>query len=258
MSNGHFESSESLSSESASTGPLPDEPVQLEPVQLEPVPLEPVPLEPPAASGSFVPAPPVVAVSSQPAMVSFAQAVRFGFRGYVVWNGRSTRAEYWWWFLFQSLVSLAFALLSFVLVIPLAVSSDSSSSSAAVVGLGMFMVQGLSMLVSLALLLPSLSLMVRRLHDVGRSAWWLLAALVLSAVAFIALTVGVLSVAIAASESLVGQPDVPPAAVVPLVVAGVAFVAAFAVGVALFVFTLLPSTSRPTRWDSGWRPASTQ
>jgi uncharacterized membrane protein YhaH (DUF805 family) len=44
--------------------------------------------------------------------------------------------------------------------------------------LGVIHLQPLAALYSLAVLLPSLGIAVRRLHDIGKSGWWLLAALV--------------------------------------------------------------------------------
>ncbi len=65
---------------------------------------------------------------------------------YVDFDGRASRSEYWWFFLFQI---IAIMVLSVVLSI-------------------------LGTIASLALLLPALAVGVRRLHDIGKSGWWLL------------------------------------------------------------------------------------
>ena len=70
---------------------------------------------------------------------------------YVDFNGRASRPEYWWFYLFTVLLSWG------------AMIADSS--------------QILSGLVSLAVLLPSLAVGARRLHDTNRSGWWLLISL---------------------------------------------------------------------------------
>ncbi|HXQ47029.1 MAG TPA: DUF805 domain-containing protein, partial [Caulobacteraceae bacterium] len=44
--------------------------------------------------------------------------------------------------------------------------------------LGLVHLQAFASLYSLAVLLPSLGIAVRRLHDIGKSGWWLLVALV--------------------------------------------------------------------------------
>jgi uncharacterized membrane protein YhaH (DUF805 family) len=65
---------------------------------------------------------------------------------YAQFDGRASRSEYWWFYLFTVLVSAA---------------ADSLGGTA-------------GNLASLFFLLPGLALMVRRLHDVGRSGWWFL------------------------------------------------------------------------------------
>jgi uncharacterized membrane protein YhaH (DUF805 family) len=87
--------------------------------------------------------------------VSFADAVRDGFSKYVTFSGRSSRSAYWWWALFGFLAVFAGYIIDAVL--------------------GTLFVY---VLVALALLLPNLAVTVRRLHDTGRSGWWILIALV--------------------------------------------------------------------------------
>ena len=72
------------------------------------------------------------------------EAVRAALKGYVSFSGRATRSEYWWFFLFCLLAPGAVVLISLKL----------------------------AALVALALLLPGISVTVRRLHDAGRSGWW--------------------------------------------------------------------------------------
>ena len=50
-------------------------------------------------------------------MISFVGAIRLGFQRYSDFNGRSTRAEYWWWFLFVVLTGIALTLIDMSLVI---------------------------------------------------------------------------------------------------------------------------------------------
>ena len=97
----------------------------------------------------------------QPAQTGFVAAIKKGFRGYVVWNARSTRSEYWWWVLFTLIVGII------ATVIDTVVFGSNSS------GLGL-----LSIIANIALFLPGLSLIVRRLHDTDRSGWWVWIALI--------------------------------------------------------------------------------
>ena len=48
---------------------------------------------------------------TEPTKTGFVGAIKKGFRGYVVWNARSTRAEYWWWTLFAIIVAAALAIM---------------------------------------------------------------------------------------------------------------------------------------------------
>lgn len=87
--------------------------------------------------------------------IGFGAAIRRGFQKYVVFRGRASRGEYWWWFLFVAAVS-------FVLVILSNLTSRNSP--------GFFTyLYGLWLL---AVFIPGLAVAVRRLHDTGRSGWW--------------------------------------------------------------------------------------
>lgn len=80
---------------------------------------------------------------------------------YVVFSGRSQRTEYWLFILFNTLAGMFLGIADGLLGLHLDV------------GLGL-----LSTLYSLAVLIPHLAVSVRRLHDTGRSGWWLLIPLV--------------------------------------------------------------------------------
>ncbi len=86
--------------------------------------------------------------------MGFGTAVSTVFKKYGGFSGRARRSEYWWWTLFVGIVTIA------------AVLMDGSSGTDVADGTGP--VQGL---VTLALLLPNLTVTVRRLHDTGRSGW---------------------------------------------------------------------------------------
>lgn len=79
---------------------------------------------------------------------------------YVNFSGRASRSEYWYFVLLNFIISMVFYIITFVL------ASNGVSD-------GLTVVQVLSWLVSLALFLPGLGVSVRRLHDIGKSGWWL-------------------------------------------------------------------------------------
>lgn len=84
--------------------------------------------------------------------MSPTDAVRSVLSHYATFSGRSRRAEFWWFTLFSVVLSLVLR------VVDGAIGSNV-----------------LGYLVSLALLLPTIAVTVRRLHDTGRSGlWWLI------------------------------------------------------------------------------------
>ena len=83
--------------------------------------------------------------------MSFGDAVRSVLSKYVCFSGRARRSEYWYFILFEMIVSTAL------------------SGVASFIGMRESSVEALSSLLSLALLLPGLGVTWRRLHDVGKS-----------------------------------------------------------------------------------------
>ena len=84
------------------------------------------------------------------------------WKKYAVFGGRARRKEYWYFVLFNLLISIVLASIDAV--------TGSFSPEA---GMGL-----LSGLYALAIFIPSIAVSVRRLHDSGRSGWWLLIAVV--------------------------------------------------------------------------------
>ena len=86
--------------------------------------------------GNFAPQ----AQQAVPAGMDLMTAVKTCFSKYADFNGRATRSEYWYFFLFNFIVGIVLGWIPF-----------------------------LGWLVSLALLVPSLAVAWRRLHDIGKS-----------------------------------------------------------------------------------------
>jgi uncharacterized membrane protein YhaH (DUF805 family) len=87
---------------------------------------------------------------------------------YATFSGRASRAEYWWWFLSLLLFMLVVGLVDAFVIAPLLGFQVGDETAG----------QPLSLLASLAVLLPNLAVGVRRLHDSGKSGWWLLIGLI--------------------------------------------------------------------------------
>lgn len=75
---------------------------------------------------------------------------------YTDFNGRASRAQYWYFVLFYVLISIPLAIIDGIL----------------------FQGQVLTLILSLALIVPSIAIGVRRLHDLGRPGWWYFGALI--------------------------------------------------------------------------------
>lgn len=115
------------------------------------------------------------------------QATKRFFKKYARFSGYASMSEYWWSFLAIGLLSLIFSIpliIGYIGVIASAATYDPySTSSAPTTGMGIMgviMIIGfiLSGLLSLAILVPSLAVQARRLHDGGFSALFLLLYLV--------------------------------------------------------------------------------
>jgi uncharacterized membrane protein YhaH (DUF805 family) len=76
---------------------------------------------------------------------------------YAVFSGRSRRAEYWYFVLFNLIVVIVLSLIDTLL-----------GTFNVVQGVGL-----LSGIYGLAVLIPSLAVTVRRLHDIDRTGWWI-------------------------------------------------------------------------------------
>lgn len=77
--------------------------------------------------------------------MSFGEAIKSVFSKYATFSGRARRSEFWYFVLFNFLVSFVLGLIPFLSVV--------------------------SGLWALAVLIPSLAVAVRRFHDIGKSGW---------------------------------------------------------------------------------------
>ena len=96
--------------------------------------------------------------------MSFGQAVSTVFSKYATFSGRARRSECWWWYLFVTIVFVVAGVIDRAAGLTYGDTTYGGGWIASIAGL--------------ALLLPNLAVGVRRLHDTGRSGWWLLVGLV--------------------------------------------------------------------------------
>jgi uncharacterized membrane protein YhaH (DUF805 family) len=93
---------------------------------------------------------------------------------YAEFSGRSSRAEFWWFFLFATIFYAAVTFLlmrSVASMVPSQPSDPANAVNFANSGMGILM--SISGLLWLALLCPMIAVQVRRLHDLNRSGWWI-------------------------------------------------------------------------------------
>jgi uncharacterized membrane protein YhaH (DUF805 family) len=98
--------------------------------------------------------------------MDFATAVKkVLLQDYANFQGRSQRSEYWWFLLFALIVGFVIGIIQGIL--------------AAIIGNAGTMIGSLITIVfELGILVPSIAVTVRRLHDLDRSGWWIFIALV--------------------------------------------------------------------------------
>jgi uncharacterized membrane protein YhaH (DUF805 family) len=99
----------------------------------------------------------------------FGEAIKEGLRNWLVYRGRASRSAYWWFILFTVIVSVAFDVIVFVI----AASANTAAVSVLITVL-FVVIAVLFVVVAVYLSLAGLALLVRRLHDSGRSGWWVL------------------------------------------------------------------------------------
>lgn len=159
--------------------------------------------------------------------MDFISAIKSGFSNYATFAGRARRSEYWLWQLFTFLTGLAFGMLS------LADGVDVNGEPET----GLF--TALAGIASLALALPSLAMLVRRLHDVGKSAWHIVYWGVIPVL--VGFPIAVAGMAILFSQALMGSGPEGGQVGLSLVLLGISGLVMVGAGTVLFVFTLMDS-----------------
>ena len=92
----------------------------------------------------------------------FIQSIKTCFQKYVIFNGRASRSEFWWFTLFICLVTI------------LTIIADLVIFGEEMLLMEPYAVVNFTNIFNIFIVLPSLSVTFRRLHDVNKSGWWLL------------------------------------------------------------------------------------
>ena len=101
-------------------------------------------------------------------ILSFGEAVKICFKKYFDFTGRARRSEYWWFVLFICLVRMVCSFIDGILIFAVDMKFMDAASC-------------------VLLFIPSMAVVFRRLHDIGRSGWW-------SGVSYILVAISILSV----------------------------------------------------------------
>lgn len=96
--------------------------------------------------------------------MGLSEAVKSVFSKYATFQGRASRSEYWYFYLFNILLEIGLLIVGFILG---AILGDSAGAFA-----GMDCAYVLLCIYGLIILIPNISVFVRRMHDIGRSGWW--------------------------------------------------------------------------------------
>lgn len=123
--------------------------------------------------------------------MGFGIAIQACFSKYIVFSGRSTRPEYWWFVLFVVVTSAVLAIVDSLLF---GANSETGEGT-----------RVLSSVFQLAVVIPMLAAGWRRLHDTGRPGWYLLLPFALSIATMVMLMTGV--VAFSVLEQGVDDPE---------------------------------------------------
>ena len=92
-------------------------------------------------------------------IMTFKESIEHVISNYFTTEGRASRSEYWWWYLFTLLASCAARAVGVVLEHLFGLS---------------LMATILSWGVSILICIPTICVQIRRYHDINRSGWWIL------------------------------------------------------------------------------------
>ena len=98
--------------------------------------------------------------------MTFGQSFSTCMRKYATFSGRASRSEFWWFWLFTSVVSWGPSIVAAVVL------SIDNPIAAVLFGSGSELPRVIRLILGLPFLLPMWAVGARRLHDIGKSGWW--------------------------------------------------------------------------------------
>ena len=100
--------------------------------------------------------------------MNLSESIQSVLSKYAVFSGRASRSEFWWWYLVCTIYQIVGFLIGSFLITSIGGNQAYGEDVANLI----------IIIVSLPILLPTLAVSVRRLHDLNRSGWWYLLILI--------------------------------------------------------------------------------
>lgn len=97
------------------------------------------------------------------------------WQNYAQFSGRAQRAEYWWFTGINIIVIIVLRLIATSLVMA---SGQSVPETVTISMMLVLLISFILLVFALAIIMPSIAVTVRRLHDIGKSGWWYLLILI--------------------------------------------------------------------------------
>lgn len=114
--------------------------------------------------------------------MTFSESVRTCLREkYVTFSGRASRSEYWWFQLFVFLVFIVITILFFIVGGANAFADPNNPQ----LGIAPTLILIVGGIIYLGMILPIISVVVRRFHDYNLSGWWYLGGIVAGFIPFV-------------------------------------------------------------------------
>lgn len=107
--------------------------------------------------------------------MSFMDWYKRVWQNYAQFSGRAQRAEYWWFTGINIIVIVILRLIAISLIMAGRQPMTGTVTTSTTLGL---LVSFILLVFALAILIPSIAVTVRRLHDIGKSGWWYLLMLI--------------------------------------------------------------------------------
>lgn len=106
--------------------------------------------------------------------MGFVETIKHNFANYATFSGRASRSQFWWWYLFLVIVQVILNVIDNLIGWGIGKTTYEFTLNDQVQVFTSPGVGILSLIFALAVLIPTLAVMARRLHDTDRSGWWIL------------------------------------------------------------------------------------